>query len=141
MSSRLGFGIARTASNQLFCEVCNGYVSLCWAKKLGACKCADLEQRERLLGAWKTVGREKNATWNRRSRRRRPYTVSYSLHLFLEMKDSQGRFHSEVNDFLSKGKTMEEALDRVCNEWNSRETSRKIKTGAILAPSVSLYLA
>ncbi len=125
MSTHLGFGIARCASNQMLCEVCGEYVPWsCKAKNFGACNCPDLELRWQLLGAWKRV---EHTPWNTP---RRPYEPDYSKYMRHKRRDGEASFRAEVEArYLDlRGKSGRSAalcdvINQVCDEWNSRRIS------------------
>jgi len=123
MSTHLGFGIGRSASNQMLCEVCGQYVPWSyWAKKFGECRCSDLELRWQLLSAWKRIER---GPWNNP---KRPYDPDYSRYLRTETEVAQTRFSDAVKvryvslkEKAGRAPSLDAVLEYVCNEWKSRK--------------------
>jgi hypothetical protein len=68
MSTALGYGISREASNQYSCDNCGGYYACVWAKKFGRCTCPDIGERWRQM--CREMGDPKDIHFNSHGRRR-----------------------------------------------------------------------
>jgi hypothetical protein len=82
MSTALGHGISRTASNQYVCDICGGYTACVWATKFEPCTCPDIDDRWRRLH--REMGDPKDIHFNSHGGRRVGLTaglVSFKRHL------------------------------------------------------------